>query len=58
MRKLFISFLVLFVWLKTFSQTDSKEIQNKVIYLINTFSLPCLYGKQQVFQLQWLKMEK
>ena len=30
MRRLFISFLVLFVWVKTFSQTDSKEIQNKV----------------------------
>ena len=30
MRKLFIYFLVLFVWVKTFSQTDSKEIQNKV----------------------------
>jgi len=30
MRRLFISFLVLFVWVKIFSQTDSKEIQNKV----------------------------
>jgi CubicO group peptidase (beta-lactamase class C family) len=30
MRRLFISFLVLFVWVKTFSQSDSKEIQNKV----------------------------
>src|SRR6187402_1047561 len=30
MRRLSISFLFLFVCLKTFSQTDSKEIQNKV----------------------------
>ena len=30
MRKLFISFLVLFVWVKTFSQIGNKEIQNKI----------------------------
>jgi hypothetical protein len=58
MRRLFISFLVLFVWAKTFSQTDSKEIQNKVdLFDKYIQSSMYLYGKQQVFQLQWLKME-